>query len=113
MNRFRRGEPFSLSDEQRALLDGLPEEEVEARAAADPDAQPLSGDQLDRMLAARKVRLARRATGLSQVAFARTYRFKVGRLRDLEQGRTRADSATEAYLTAIRRDPETVKRLLA
>lgn len=113
MIRFHDGKSFNLSDEQRALLDGLSEEEVGARAAADPDAQPVSDDQLERMLAARKVRLARQATGLSQVVFARVYRFKVGRLRDLEQGRTRADSATEAYLTAIRRDPETVKRLLA
>ena len=113
MTRFCKGEAAALSDEQRAYLDSLSDEEVAARAAADPDAQPLTDDDLERMQSARNVRLARQATGLSQVVFARTYRFKVGRLRDLEQGRTRADSATEAYLTAIRRDPEAVKRLLA
>lgn len=113
MIKFRKGDAFTLSDDQRARLDALTDDEVEAGALDDPEAQPVSADHLERMLAAREVRLARQATGLSQIVFAKVYRFKVGRLRDLEQGRTRADSAIEAYLTAIRRDPDAVKRLLA
>jgi hypothetical protein len=34
------------------------------------------------------------------------------RLRDLEQGRTHADSALLAYLTVIEKDPEAVRRAL-
>jgi len=55
----------------------------------------------------------RARTGLSQDRFAKRYRINVGRLRDLEQGRTRADSALLAYLTVIDREPEAVKRALA
>lgn len=112
MIRFRKGDAFTLPDDQRARLDALTDDEIQAAALNDREAQPVSADHLERMLAARKVRLARQATGLSQIVFARVYRFTVGRLRDLEQGRTRADSAVEAYLTAIQRDPDAVKRLL-
>jgi putative transcriptional regulator len=49
---------------------------------------------------------------LSQAAFAKTYRINVARLRDLEQGRTQADSALLAYLTVIERDPDAVRRAL-
>jgi putative transcriptional regulator len=34
-------------------------------------------------------------------------------LRDLEQGRTQADSALLAYLAVIEQEPEVVKRALA
>lgn len=58
------------------------------------------------------MRQARRHSGLSQAAFAKTYRINVGRLRDLEQGRTQADSALFAYLTVIDKDPDAVRRAL-
>ncbi len=57
------------------------------------------------------MRQARRHSGLSQAAFAKTYRINVG-LRDLEQGRTQADSALFAYLTVIDKDPDAVRRAL-
>ena len=53
------------------------------------------------------------ATGLSQTQFATAYHIDVARLRDLEQGRTRPDSAFMAYLTMIEHEPELVKRTLA
>lgn len=40
------------------------------------------------------------------------YRINVGRLRDLEQGRTQPDSAMLAYLTVIAREREAVERAL-
>ena len=51
--------------------------------------------------------------GLSQAAFARAYRINVARLRDLEQGRTRPDSAVLAYLAVIDEEPDAVRRALA
>jgi putative transcriptional regulator len=82
-------------------------------ALADADNPPLSNAELNRMRSARAVRDARLRSGLSQTAFAKTYRINVARLRDLEQGRTQADSALLAYLTVIVREPETVRRALA
>src|SRR5487761_2068648 len=54
----------------------------------------------------------RALTGLSQARFARAYRINVARLRDLEQGRTRPDSALLAYLAVIDREPAAVERAL-
>lgn len=83
-----------------------------AAAAADPDNPPLSAEELARLEAAHLVRAVRAHTGLSQARFARAYRINVARLRDLEQGRTRPDSALLAYLAVIDREPAAVERAL-
>ena len=51
-------------------------------------------------------------SGLSQTEFARAFHINVARLRDLEQGRSQADSALLAYLTVIDEAPDTVRRVL-
>lgn len=96
-----------------AALDGLSEDELNARALSDPDNPPLTDEELGRVRTVSLVRKARKCTGLSQADFAKTYHFTLGRLRDLEQGRTQADSAVLAYLHLIARDPEGVKATLA
>ncbi|MFI4975687.1 MAG: helix-turn-helix domain-containing protein [Caulobacterales bacterium] len=101
-----------LSAAQRDRLDAMTEAEITAAAEADVDNPPLSDTELSRLRSARLVRRARLHSGLSQAAFAKTYRINVARLRDLEQGRTQADSALLAYLTVIEREPETVRRAL-
>ena len=53
-----------------------------------------------------------RAVGLSWSRLAREFGINVGRLRDLEQGRTKADSALLAYMAVIEREPEAVERAL-
>ena len=50
---------------------------------------------------------------MSQAEFARTYQINLARLRDLEQGRTRPDSALRAYLTVIAQRPDVVTACLA
>jgi putative transcriptional regulator len=90
----------------------LTDEQIEARALSDPDNPPMTEDELERLGAAAAVRDARKSANLSQVAFAQTFHFSLGRLRDLEQGRTKPDSAVLAYLKLIARDPEGVKRSL-
>jgi putative transcriptional regulator len=82
-------------------LDGLSEADINARAAADPDNPPMTAKELDRLGMAAAARL-------SQAALAKTYRFSAARLRDLEQGRTRPDSAVLAYLSPTQRDPKEV-----
>lgn len=101
-----------LSVAQRHRLDAMTEADIAAAAEADIDNPPLSDIELNRVRSARLVRQARLHSGLSQAAFAKTYRINVVRLRDLEQGRTQADSALLAYLTVIEREPESVRRAL-
>ncbi len=59
------------------------------------------------------VRKIRRSLKLTQQEFAMQYGFNLGRLRDLEQKRTRPDSVVRAYLLVIKNDPEAVKKALA
>jgi putative transcriptional regulator len=101
-----------LTPEQLARLDAMTDAEITAAAESDPDNPPLTEDELRKMDAVRRVREVRARTGLSQARFAAAYRINVARLRDLEQGRTQADSALMAYLTVIEREPEAVRRAL-
>jgi len=59
------------------------------------------------------VKAIREATGLTQETFAMRYGFNLGRLRDLEQKRTRPDSVVRAYLMVIQKNPKAVKDALA
>ena len=104
--------PPKLSDEERARLDAMTDEEITAAAKSDPDNPPLTDEELERVRLARWVQAVRALTGLSQRRFAEMYRINVGRLRDLEQGRTQPDSAILAYLAVIEREPEAVERAL-
>ena len=110
---FDRDHVPRLSPAQRNRLEHMTHAQITAGADEDPDNRPLRQDELGKLRSARLVRQARQHTGLSQVAFARAYRINVARLRDLEQGRTQADSAMLAYLTVIAKDPDSVRRALA
>jgi putative transcriptional regulator len=59
-----------------------------------------------------RVKVIRRALGISQEDFAARYHIPVGTLRDWEQGRVAPDRAARAYLTVIARDPEAVRKAL-
>ena len=59
------------------------------------------------------VRKIRKSLKLTQQDFAMRFGFNLARLRDLEQKRTRPDSAIRAYLLVIQKDPEAVKKALA
>lgn len=59
------------------------------------------------------VRAIRKKMKLTQDAFAASFGFNLGRLRDWEQGRTCPDSAARAYLMVIDRKPEAVREALA
>ncbi|WP_171981878.1 DNA-binding transcriptional regulator [Brevundimonas sp. LM2] len=101
-----------LSAETERRLDAMTEAEIEANALSDPDNPPLTDDELRRGWHGREIRLAREATGLSQAAFAERYGLTLGRLRDLEQGRS-YDGAVTAYCMAIGRDPDGVAQAVA
>lgn len=104
--------PPALTPAEQARLDAMDDTAITAAAKADPDNPPLTTAELARMAAARRVQGVRAGTGLSQAAFAKAYRINLARLRDLEQGRTQADSALMAYLALIDHEPDLVRRTL-
>jgi putative transcriptional regulator len=86
--------------------------EKHAAALSDPDNRPLTAADMKRMRRTPRVKIIRRALGISQEDFAARYRIPIGTLRDWEQGRVEPDQAARAYLTVIARDPEAVRKAL-
>jgi putative transcriptional regulator len=91
----------------------LTDEEIHARALADPDAQPLTEERLARMKRVPRTVSMRRVMRLSREEFSARYRIPMDILTDWEEGRSEPDAVAVAYLRAIRRDPEGMKRLQA
>ena len=90
----------------------MTEAEVEAAAAADPDARPMTEEEFQRARKVPRAKTLRRALGLTQEEFAGRYHIPIGTLRDWEQGRSEPDQPARAYLAVIARDPEGVRRAL-
>src|SRR5580692_5618748 len=86
-------------------LDAMTEEQRHAAALADPDAQPLTDADMDRMRQTPRLKIIRRALGLTQEEFAARFQIPLGTLRDWEQGAKQPDWAARAYLRAIAGDP--------
>jgi putative transcriptional regulator len=92
--------------------DAMTEAERHAAAMADPDARPLTPDDFLRMKRTPRVKIIRRALGLSQEDFSARFHIPLGTLRDWEQGRKDPDAAARAYLVVIGRNPDAVKEAL-
>ena len=93
-------------------FDALTDEAVHAAALRDPDARPLTDEDVARMRRVPRVRTLRRALGLTQETFAARYQIPLGTLRDWEQAQAEPDQPAQAYLRAIAGDPEGVERAL-
>lgn len=93
-------------------LDAMTDAERHAAALADPDAKPLTPEQMPRMKRTPQVKVIRRALDLSQEEFAERFQIPLGTLRDWEQGRKDPDAAARAYLVVIGRDPAAVNAAL-
>jgi putative transcriptional regulator len=93
-------------------FDALTDEAAHAAALSDPDAQPLTEEDMARMRRLPPAKTLRRALGLTQEEFAARYQIPLGTLRDWEQGRAEPDQTARAYLKAIAGDPEGVERAL-
>jgi putative transcriptional regulator len=98
-----------------SAFDAMTEEERHAAAMADPDARPITEEDIasGRVRLVPRVRTLRRALKLSQEEFAARYHIPVGTLRDWEQGRKEPDAAAKAYLRVIASEPEMVRKALA
>lgn len=108
----KRGTSFRFPDKERTQLKRLSGSKAEARAKADPDNPPLTGEQLNRMALAREVRLVREKTGLSQPMFAARFHIGLARLRDFEQARSEPDFIVRVFLRMILEDPGKADRLV-
>ena len=91
----------------------MTDDEISLAAAADPDACPMTPEQLKTAKFKPRTKTLRRALGLTQEEFAACYHIPIGTLRDWEQGRSEPDQPARAYLSVIAGDPEWVSRILA
>jgi putative transcriptional regulator len=91
----------------------MTEAEIAAAADADPDARPMTPEEMAKARRVPRVRTLRRALGLTQEEFAARYHIPLGTLRDWEQGRTEPDQPARVYLKVIASNPEEVSRALA
>jgi putative transcriptional regulator len=66
----------------------MTEAQVRGAANADPDARPMTVEQLRKAKRVPRVKTLRRALGFTQEEFAARYHIPIGTLRDWEQGRT-------------------------
>jgi putative transcriptional regulator len=87
-------------------------EQNHAAALADPDAQPLTEERLAGMKQTPRLKIIRRALGLTQEEFSARFQIPLGTLRDWEQGAKEPDQAARAYLRAIAGDPVAVQHAL-
>ncbi len=102
-----------LSDEVRARLEAMTDEEIEAAARSDPDAQPLTAAELAQFERTLNLKDIRAKLGLTQKEFAETFHLSLSAVRDWEQGRFIPDRAARTLLKVIAYNPEAVKEALA
>jgi len=93
-------------------FDAMSDQEKLEAALSDPDAQPLSGDDMQRLRRTPQAKIIRRALKMTQEEFAAKFQIAIGTLRDWEQARYEPDGAAKAYLKVIARNPGAVIRAL-
>ena len=93
-------------------FDAMTAEERHAAALADPDAQPVTAENLHRMRRTPQVKVIRRALRLSQEEFSDKFQIPLEALRQWEDGLAEPDAATRSYLKVIARNPAAVAEAL-
>jgi putative transcriptional regulator len=107
------GDAPPTGDTDWARLEAMSDEEVMAAALSDPDAQPLTPEQLAKMRRVSRVKVLRERLGMAEAEFAQAFHLPLDTLRDWEQRRSVPDAPARALLVAIERDPDVMRRLLA
>jgi putative transcriptional regulator len=110
---LKRGEPLPQGSTNWTRLDAMTDEEAMTAAISDPDARPLTPEQLKGMRRVSRVKVLRQRLGMTQASFAEAFHLPITTLRDWEQRRSTPDAPARALLLAIERDPEVMRRLLA
>jgi putative transcriptional regulator len=93
-------------------FDAMTAEERHAAALADPDAQPVTAENIHLMRRTPQVKVIRRALHLSQQEFSEKFQIPLETLRQWEEGRAEPDAATRSYLRVIARNPAAVAEAL-
>jgi putative transcriptional regulator len=107
--RYRPGiDPKPVGKTDWARLDQMTDEEVEAAALSDPDAQPLTDEELAEFVRPALLKRLREQLSLSQSAFAERFHINLETLRAWETGRAVPSDTERAYLRVIERNPEAV-----
>lgn len=90
----------------------MTEEEITTAAHSDPDALPMTEEQLKNARRVPRIKTMRRALQLTQEEFSARYCIPLGTLRDWEQGRSEPDQTARAYLRVIAAAPDAVHTAL-
>ena len=90
----------------------MTEQEISEAASSDPDAIPMTGEQMQNARRVPRIKTMRRALQLTQEEFSARYLIPIGTLRDWEQGRSEPDQTARAYLMAIAAVPEVIEQAL-
>ena len=93
-------------------VNAMSDEEINAAALSDPDAQPLTNDELNQFQRVPDTKAIRNKLSLTQEEFANTFHLSLGAVRDWEQKRYQPDQAARTLLRVIAGNPEAVKRAL-
>ena len=96
-----------------ARVDALTDDEIEAAAKADPDAQPLTEEQLARARQGPPPRIVRLRLKLSREEFCARYQIPMDTLVDWETRKVQPDAVVRAYMKVIMKDPAGVARTIA
>ncbi len=103
---------FPVDQTDWAALDAMTDEEVHAAALADPDAQPLTEEQLAQAKRLAPVKRLRMKLHLTQEQFSKRYGIPLTTLRDWEQYRTQPDQASQSYIKVIDAFPDAIAMAL-
>lgn len=82
-------------------FNSLTDEDIAKAVADDPDARPLTNEELREGLRAPNVRQIREKYGLSQAEFAKAFRLSRRTVQEWEQGRSLPNYGYSLYLNAI------------
>jgi putative transcriptional regulator len=73
---------------------------------------PMTREELKTARRAPRIKIIRRALGLTLEEFSERYRIPLGTLRDWEQGRSEPDAPARAFLEVIAHEPEVAAKAL-
>ena len=101
---------YGMTPEDWQRQDALTDGEITARALADPDAQPLTPEQLEAMGRPRPLsKIIRNTLRMTRQTFAEVYGIPMDTLRAWERHEAEPTPAETAYLRLIEREPERAK----
>lgn len=101
---------YGMTPEDWQRLDAMTDEEITAAALADPDAQPLTLEQLEAMRRPRPLcKVVRNKLHMTRQRFSEAYGIPFETLRAWERHEAEPTEVEFAYLRLIEREPELAK----